>query len=255
MPARRHRSYRFLPEDAPPPTLVEAALTGEDVHTFGGHNSRGGRLANVFAASRGIFCANTFQEPYRVEGKKTMGLELAEQLGWRMPDVVVYPIGGGVGLVGIGKAFNELLELGWISGTLPRFVVAQYSGCAPIVEAFRADRSAEPWGAISTLPGGLRAPKPLADFLVLRILRESRGAAIAVGNEDALAAVREVMASDGAFICPEAATTIVALRELVQRGEIRGDEKVVVINTGSGLKYMSLSATPVHRVDDAVEEI
>ncbi|HEY5365494.1 MAG TPA: threonine synthase [Casimicrobiaceae bacterium] len=246
----------FLPDDAPAPTLVEAALTGEDVHTFGGHNSRGGRLANAFASSRGGFCANTFQEPYRVEGKKTMGLELAEQLGWRMPDVVVYPIGGGVGLIGIWKAFNELLELGWIEGPLPRFVVSQYSGCAPIVEAFRANRSTcEPWGEISTLPGGLRAPKPLADFLVLRILRETGGAAVAVSNEDALAAVREVMVSDGAFICPEAATTIVALRGMLKSGEIRSDERVVVINTGTGLKYASLLAAPINRVDDAVEEI
>ena len=197
----------FLPEDAPVPTLVEAALSGEDVFIFGGHNSRGGRLAQAHAASHGGFVANTFQEPYRVEGKKTMGLEIAEQLGWRMPDVVVYPIGGGVGLIGIWKAFNELLELGWIEGPMPRFIVTQYSGCAPVVEAFHSGRTVcEPWGDISTLPGGLRAHKPIADFLVLRILRETAGTAIAVDSVEALAAVREVMISDGLFICPEAAT-------------------------------------------------
>ena len=246
----------FLPDDAPATTLAEAALSGQRVHTFGGHNSRGGRLANAFAASRDAFCANTFQEPYRLEGKKTMGLEIAEQLGWRMPDVVVYPIGGGVGLIGIWKAFAELLELGWVEGAMPRFIVTQYDGCAPIVEAFASNRTTcVPWGGIDTLPGGLRAPKPIADFLVLRILRETRGAATAVSGEAALAAVRQVMASDGLFLCPEAATTIVALRQLLADGGIDGDEDVVVVNTGSGLKYASLFPVAINRVDDDMEAI
>jgi threonine synthase len=246
----------FLPDDTPEPTLVEAMLSGVTVRTFGGHNSRGGRLAKATASAHQAFCPNTFQEPYRLEGKKTMGLELAEQLGWRMPDVVVYPIGGGVGLVGIWKAFNELLEMGWIKGKLPRFVVAQYAGCAPIVDAFNAGRAdCEPWGNIVTLPGGLRAPKPLADFLVLKILRETDGAAIAVSNEDALAAVREVMATDGLFLCPEAGTTIVALRQLVESGRIRSDEEVAVINTGSGLKYTALFPVTAERVADGAEVI
>ena len=246
----------ILPDDTPTPALVETILTGQKLYTFGGHNSRGGRLAKAFAASHQAFCANTFQEPYRVEGKKTMGLELAEQLGWRMPDVVVYPIGGGVGLVGIWKAFKELLELGWVKGSLPRFVVAQYDGCAPIVEAFQAKRAdCRPWAEISTLPGGLRAPKPLADFLILKILCETNGAAIAVSSEDALAAVRDVMATDGVFLCPEAGTTIVALRKLIESGQIRGDESVAVINTGSGLKYASLFPTSMNRVADGAEVI
>jgi len=246
----------FLPDDAPAATLTEAALSGQRVHTFGGHNARGGRLANAFAAAHGAFCANTFQEPYRLEGKKTMGLEIAEQLGWRVPDVIVYPIGGGVGLIGIWKAFAELLDLGWIEGPLPRFVVTQYEGCAPIVKAFRENRThCEPWGAMSTLPGGLRAPKPIADFLVLRILRETNGAAIAVDGDAALAAVRDVMATDGLFLCPEAATTIVALRRLLDSGHVGRDENVVVVNTGTGLKYASLFPAVMERVGDGVEAI
>jgi len=246
----------FVPDDAPSATLTEAALSGQRVCTFGGHNSRGGRLANAFAASHDAFCPNTFQEPYRLEGKKTMGLEIAEQLGWRMPDVVVYPIGGGVGLIGIWKAFVELRELGWIEGPLPRFVVTQYAGCAPIVEAFAAGRaSCEPWGEIRTLPGGLRAPKPIADFLVLRILRETNGAAIAVDADAALAAVRDVMATDGLFMCPEAGTTIVALSQLLDDGRIGRDEHVVVVNTGTGLKYAPLFAVAPERVADGAENI
>ena len=151
-----------------------------------------------------------------------------------MPDVVVYPIGGGVGLIGIWKALCELREIGWVSGPLPRFVIAQYEGCAPLVSAFEAGEDAcQPWGAISTLPGGLRAPKPLADFLVLRILRETGGSAIAVSNEDALDGVRQVMEADGLFICPEAATAVVALRRLVEQGGLDAGQRIVVINTSS----------------------
>jgi threonine synthase len=244
----------ILPDDVLAPTLVETVLTGQRLYTFGGHNGRGGRLAKAFATSHQAFWANTFQEPYRVEGKKTMGLELAEQLGWRMPDVVVYPIGGGVGLLGIWKAFQELLALGWVEGKLPRFVVAQYEGCAPIVEGFHANRATcEPWGEITTLPGGLRAPKSPADFLILQLLRDTNGTAIAVSSDDALAAVREVMVTDGVFLCPEAGTTIVALRQLLASGEIAADETVAVINTGSGLKYASLFPAPLNRVADDAE--
>ena len=245
----------FVPDDAPLATLTEAALSGQRVVTFGGHNARGGRLANAFAAAHDQVGPNTFQEPYRLEGKKTMGLEIAEQLGWRMPDVLLYPTGGGVGLLGIWKAFVELRELGWIEGPLPRFIVTQYEGCAPLVEAFAAGRAAcAPWGEISTLPGGLRAPKPIADFLVLRILRETDGAAVAVDGDAALAAVREVMATDGLFMCPEAATTLVALSRLVDENRIRRDESVVVVNTGTGLKYASLFPVATEHVDDGVED-
>src|SRR5665213_618791 len=143
----------FVPSDVPLPTLVEAALTGENVYTFGGHNARGGTLAQSYATAHDAFCPNTFHEPYRAEGKKTMGLEIAEQLGWQMPDVIVYPIGGGVGLIGIWKAFCELREMGWVSGPLQRFIVAQYEGCAPVVKAFEEGMDAcQSWADISTLP-------------------------------------------------------------------------------------------------------
>jgi threonine synthase len=243
----------FLPADAPLATLTEALLTGESVYTFEGHNARGGKLAKAYAEAHQVFCPNTFQEPYRVEGKKTMGIELAEQLDWRMPDVVVYPIGGGVGLIGIWKALCELREVGWVTGSLPRFIVAQYDGCAPVAKAFeQGDRECEMWGDISTLPGGLRAPKPLADFLVLQILRETNGSAIAVSGEEALAAVGDVMKSDGLFMCPEAGTAIVALTRLINRGVVGPEERIVLVNTGSGLKYSSLFHDNVRRVEDGV---
>ena len=246
----------ILPDDAPEPMLVETTLAHQALHTFGGHNSRGGRLAAAYAKTHQVFCANTFQEPYRLEGKKTMGLELAEQLGWRLPDTVVYPIGGGVGLIGIWKAFAELLELGWVEGPMPRFVVAQYAGCAPLVDAFHAGREAcAPWGDITTLPGGLRAAKPLADFIVLKILRETGGTAIAVSSDDALAAVRDVMATDGMFMCPEAGTTIVAIRQMREAGQLRADETIAVINTATGLKYTGLFPISAHRVADNLEAI
>jgi threonine synthase len=236
--------------------LVETTLAQQALHVFGGHNARGGRLATAYAKANQVFCAYTFQEPYRLEGKKTMGLELAEQFGWRLPDVVVYPVGGGVGLIGIWKAFSELLELGWVEGRMPRFVVAQYAGCAPLVDAFQAGReTSEPWSEITTLPGGLRNAKPLADFLILQILRETGGAAIAVSGEDALEAVRDVMATDGVFMCPEAGTTIVAVRQMLTAGQLRNDETVAVLNTASGLKYTGLFPAATRRVADHAEAI
>jgi threonine synthase len=231
----------FLPQDSPLATLTETALTGADVATFTGHNSRGSRLAHAYAEAHGAFLPNTFQEPYRLEGKKTIGLEIAEQLGWNMPDVVLFPTGGGIGVVGIWKAFNELIELGWLTGKLPRFIITQYAGCAPIVEAFRSQReTCAPWTTIETLPGGLRSPKPIADFLLLKILRDTGGDAIAVSSDAALDAVREVMHSDGLFICPEAGTAIVALSELMRAKSVSPHDNVVVVSTGSGLKYTSL---------------
>lgn len=245
-----------LPDDAPNATLVESMLSGQSVRTFGGHNARGGRLANDFAKSHAVFCANTFREPYRLEGKKTMGLEIAEQFGWKMPDVIVYPIGGGVGLVGIWKALVELRELGWVDGELPRFVVAQYDGCAPLVEAFSTGKDeCVPWAEIKTPPGGLRAPKPLADFLILDILRETRGTAIAVSGEQALAAVRSVMREDGIFMCPEAGTAVAALDQLLESEWIDKDERVVVVNTGTGLKYAPLFPVETTRIADDAQEM
>jgi threonine synthase len=241
----------FLPQDSPLPTLTETALTGADVATFAGHNSRGTRLAHAHAKAHGAFVPNTFQEPYRLEGKKTIGLEIAEQLAWKMPDVVLFPTGGGIGLVGIWKAFTELIQLGWLTGKLPRFIVTQYSGCAPIVEAFRRHRDAcEPWGDIDTLPGGLRAPKPIADFLLLRILQDTGGDAIAIDNAAALNAVREVMHCDGLFICPEAGTAVAALRELMRSKRVSADDRIVVVSTGAGLKYTSLFPVEFRNVAD-----
>ncbi|MDQ4038734.1 MAG: pyridoxal-phosphate dependent enzyme, partial [Actinomycetota bacterium] len=175
---------------------------------------------------------------YRIEGKKTIGFELAEQLGWRMPDVIIYPTGGGVGLIGISKALTELVELGWVSGRLPRFVCVQSSGCAPIVRAFDADQpESQPWADARTVAYGLTVSKALGDFLVLDALRETGGTAIAVDDADLLADLRLAGALEGLFFCPEGAATITAARILRERGWLAADDEIVLLNTGSGLIY------------------
>src|SRR5262249_10621497 len=182
--------------------------------------------------------AGTLREPYRLEGKKTMGLEIAEQLGWRLPDVIVYPTGGGVGIIGIYKAMLELRELGWVDGDLPRLVAVQSTGCAPIVAAVaRGARASEPWSQASTVAFGLTVPKALGDFLVLDALYAHGGIAIAVEDEALLADQRQVARLEGCFVCPEGAACFTAVRQLRQSGWLSASETVVVLNTGSGLKY------------------
>jgi threonine synthase len=181
---------------------------------------------------------STFKEPYRLEGKKTMGIELAEQLGWRVPDVVVYPTGGGVGLIGIHKALGELRELGWIGPRLPRLVAVQAAGCAPIVRAFEQGKTeSEPWPDPHTVAFGITVPKPLADFLILGALYATDGCAIAVDDEAIMEAERTCASSEGLFLCPEGAATVAAVERLVKMGWLQRDEEVVLLNTGTGLKY------------------
>ena len=192
------------------------------------------------ARATGGFDVSTLREPYRVEGKKTMGYELAEQLGWRLPDVVVYPTGGGTGLVGMWKAFDELAEFGWVDPVRrPRMVSVQATGCAPIVTAFHSGASvgAEVHDA-ATVASGLRVPRAIGDFIILDVLRRSGGTAVAVSDEAMLAAVAELDRLEGIFPAPEGAACVPAVRELVATGSIRPDEVVVVFNTGSGLKYL-----------------
>ncbi|MEU6747455.1 threonine synthase [Spirillospora sp. NPDC046719] len=229
-----------MPVDAPEITRRECAAAGADLHLVDGLISDAGRVVGELVAASGgrVFDASTLKEPYRIEGKKTMGLEIVEQLGWTPPDAILYPTGGGVGLIGIHKALTELRELGWISGPLPRLVAVQAEGCAPVVEAFeRGERTTRPWEKASTVAFGINVPKPLGDFLILDALAETSGTAVAVTDEELLAELREVTALEGAFVCPEGAAAFAAARKLRASGRLGEDERVVVLNTGAGLKY------------------
>jgi threonine synthase len=227
-----------MPRDAPVVTRAECLAAGARVHLVDGVISDAGAMVAAAVAEGDWVDVATLKEPYRIEGKKTMGLEIVEQLGWTLPDVVVYPTGGGVGLIGIHKAITELLELGWVSGRMPRFVAVQSEGCAPIVEAFdRGDRESTFFADSRTVAFGINVPKPLGDFIVLDVLYETGGRAIAVSDADLLAELRELGAAEGLFVCPEGAAAMFAVRNLVEEGWIERAEKVVVLNTGAGIKY------------------
>ncbi len=233
------RSLIVMPTAAPAITRAECAAAGAELYLVDGLIGDAGRLVGTALADRpGYQNVATLREPYRVEGKKTIGLEIAEQLGWHPPDVIVYPAGGGVGIIGIYKAMLELRDLSWIRGELPRLVAVQASGCAPVVAAFaRGARACEPWPDARTVAFGLTVPKPLGDFLVLAALYGTGGTAVAVDDEALLADQREVARLEGCFICPEGAACFSAVRKLRESGWLSGDERVVVLNTGAGLKY------------------
>lgn len=228
-----------MPEQAPAICRSEVAYAGAELYLVRGHIGDCGRLINAAVAHReGYQEVSTLKEPYRLEGKKTMGFEIVEQLGWTMPDVIVYPTGGGVGIIGIHKALRELIELGWISGQLPRLVAVQASGCAPIVTAFEAGaRESVPWPDPQTAAFGINVPKALGDFLILDAVYSTGGCAVAVSDEELLAAQREIASTEGALVCPEGAATIAAIRLLRQRNEIAASDVVVALNTGTGVKY------------------
>ncbi|MCA1616777.1 MAG: threonine synthase, partial [Acidobacteria bacterium] len=189
--------------------------------------------------AEGWFDVSTLKEPYRVEGKKTMGYELAEQFDWTLPDVILYPTGGGTGLIGMWKAFDEMERMGWIDSRRPRMVTVQAAGCAPIVRAFeRGERFAEEFPDARTTASGLRVPRAIGDFLILDALRESGGTAVAVTDEELLAAATEIGAAEGIFVAPEGAACLPALRRLLDAGQVERDERVVLFNTGAGVKYL-----------------
>jgi threonine synthase len=233
------RSLIVMPSGAPEVTYAECSAAGAEVYLVEGVIGDAARLVAAAAAAReGYQDVSTLKEPYRIEGKKTMGLEIAEQLGWRLPGVVVYPTGGGVGIIGIHKALRELAELGWTSGDLPRLVAVQASGCAPVVAAFeRGARESEPWPDPRTVAFGITVPKALGDFLVLDAVYATGGTAIAVPDEALLADQREVARLEGSLICPEGAACVAAVRRLRESGWLSQDDEVVVLNTGTGLKY------------------
>jgi threonine synthase len=234
------RSVVAMPSGAPRITQAECVAAGAELMLVDGHIGDAGKLiASRLAASDGtLMDASTLKEPYRIEGKKTMGYEIVEQLGWTCPDVIVYPTGGGVGLIGIHKAIAEMRSLGWITGPGPRLVAVQASGCAPIVRAFQAGATqAEPWPDPQTVAFGITVPKPLGDFLILEAVYESNGTAIAVDDEDTLAEQLRCARLEGAFVCPEGAAAFAAVRALREDGWLVEDDRVVVLNTGAGIKY------------------
>ncbi len=249
-------SLIVMPVDAPEITRRECVVSGAELFLVDGLINHAGALVKAAVAERpGTQEVSTLKEPYRIEGKKTMGYEIAEQLGWRVPDVILYPAGGGVGLIGIHKAMLEMRELGWIDELLPRLVAVQSTGCKPIVDAFDAglDESTLVEGT-HTLAFGINVPKALGDFLVLQAVRESGGTAVAVTDEDILAELAAVASREGAWVCPEGAACFVAARQLRESGWIGDGEEVVVLNTGTGLKYPETVAVdvPVLARDGAV---
>ncbi|GIS82713.1 MAG: threonine synthase [Dehalococcoidia bacterium] len=231
----------FMPQDAPPANKKESFMAGSELNLVDGLISDAGRIAVTVAEEQNLFDLSTLKEPYRAEGKKTMGLEIAMQLGWKMPDTIIYPTGGGTGIIGMYKGFQELLELGWVSGTPPKFIAVQASGCQPIVKAFNEGKdSAEPWPNATTIADGLRVPGPFADYLILQAIRETGGTALAVEDADMVDAMYELATEEGIIACPEGAATLVGLKELLETGFISREETVVLLNTGSGYKYLDL---------------
>jgi threonine synthase len=232
-------AFIFMPRDTPKANVIECLQMGANVTLIDGLITDCGKIVADRKQAEGWFDVSTLKEPYRVEGKKSMGYELAEQLEWELPDAVIYPTGGGTGLIGMWKAFDEMERLGWIDGRRPRMYSVQAEGCAPIVHAFAtgADAGVEIANA-HTIASGLRVPKAVGDFIMLDILRRSGGGAVAVSDSELLDAVKEFGAREGVFAAPEGAACLPALRLLLDKGDIKNTDRVVLFNTGSGLKYL-----------------
>jgi threonine synthase len=232
------RALVVMPVDAPDITRRECTAAGAELYLVDGLIGDAGAIVAGEVSGGGWFDVSTLKEPYRLEGKKTMGLEIYEQLGRRVPDVIVYPTGGGVGLIGIHKALGELRELGWLDGPLPRLVAAQASGCAPIVRAFeRGERTAEPFPDARTVAFGINVANPLGATLMLDAIADTAGCAVAVEDDELLAALAETARLEGAFICPEGAAGVAAVRRLRESGWIAERDEVILLNTGAGIKY------------------
>jgi len=230
----------WAPETTPPRILEQMQRFGANLRTIDGHIGDCGREARAYAEEHGAFDVSTLREPYRIEGKKTLGLEIAEQMGWSVPDAVIYPTGGGTGLIGMWIAFRDLIDAGWVSGKPPRLYTVQSTGCAPVVRALeqgaeRTDVWQDPW----TIAFGLRVPGPLGGFIVLRAIRETGGGAAAVSDEALEEGAHRIERNEGIDACPEGGATLAALEQLLVRGEISRDESVVLFNTGAGWLYRS----------------
>ena len=231
-------AYIVMPVDAPTITRAECAISGARLYLVRGFIGDAGKIVSRAIERYGWFDASTLKEPYRIEGKKTMALEIVEQLSWQVPDVMIYPTGGGVGIIGIYKALCELREIGWIGEKMPRLVSVQATGCAPIVKAWEEKRTeSEPWQNPATIAFGINVAKPLGDFLILEAIYETDGCAVAIEDEEILRSQAELAAQEGIFACPEGAATLAAASRLLKQGWIKPDERVVLLNTGMGLKY------------------
>ncbi|MSV34109.1 MAG: threonine synthase [Bryobacterales bacterium] len=236
-------AHIFMPKDVPQANFIECKALGAHVTLVDGLISDCAKIVMERKDQEGWFDVSTLKEPYRIEGKKTMGYELAEQMGWELPDAIFYPTGGGVGLIGMWKAFAELEKLGWAGSKRPKMIAVQAAGCQPIVRAFeRGEQRSEFWQGASTVAAGLRVPKPLGDVLILNALRESQGTAIAIDDHEIIDAGIEIAALEGMFIAPEGAACIPALRKLLASGFLKPWERIVIYNTGSGLKYLEAYA-------------
>ena len=247
------KSTIFCPDDAPETTISEIEIQGATVYRVNGLINDCGKIVGDGKEAAGWFDCSTLKEPYRIEGKKTMGIELAEQLGWELPDVIFYPTGGGTGMIGMWKAFAELGAIGWLGDKRPRMVAVQSTGCAPMVKAFEeGTEHAEFWENAQTIAGGIRVPVAVGDFLILRAVRESGGFAIAVPDEEILAARAEVAREEGLLLCPEGAATFAAYKAALKDGRVGKNDRVVLFNCGSGLKY---AMPPVTRRLDRFAEI
>jgi threonine synthase len=234
-------AHIFMPKDVPLANRVECDYYGAQVTLVDGLISDCGRMVAERKDKEGWFDVSTLKEPFRVEGKKTMGYEVAEQLGWKLPDAIIYPTGGGVGMIGMWKAFDEMEELGWIGAERPKMITVQASGCAPIVKAWEAGKSvSEMWNDATTFAAGLRVPKAYGDYLILDILAKSRGTAVAATDEEILAAMRHWASVEGVFAAPEGAASLVAYWKLRASGFLSAEDKVVLFNTGSAYKYLDL---------------
>jgi threonine synthase len=239
-------AHIFMPQDVPMANLVECKAYGAHVTLVDGLISDCAKMVNERKQAEGWFDISTLKEPFRVEGKKTMGYEVAEQLNWELPDAIFYPTGGGVGLIGMWKAFDEMEQLGWLDQKRrkrPKMIVVQAAGCAPVVKAWGEHKAvAEMWPDAHTLAAGLRVPKPYADYIILDILKQSGGTAVAVSDEQIFQAVSEWASKEGVFAAPEGAASLAAYKVLLKQGFLKPTDKVVLFNTGSGLKYLEAVA-------------
>jgi threonine synthase len=232
-------AHIFMPKDTPRANVIECEQTGAHVTLMDGLITDCGAEVGRRKEAEGWFDVSTLKEPYRIEGKKTMGYELAEQFNWQLPDMIIYPTGGGTGLIGMWKAFDEMEQMGWIGSRRPRMVTVQAAGCAPIVRAFQeGQRFADEFQNAHTTASGLRVPKAIGDFLIIDALRDSAGTAVAVTDEELIDATKEIGSAEGVFCAPEGAACLPALKKLMSDGLVKSNERVVLFNTGSGVKYL-----------------
>ncbi|HTT65278.1 MAG TPA: threonine synthase [Bryobacteraceae bacterium] len=237
-------AHIFMPRDVPQANYVECQAFGARVTLVDGLISDCAKLVSAGVAEHGWYDVSTLKEPYRIEGKKTMGYEVAEQLDWKLPDAIFYPTGGGVGIIGMWKAFEEMEALGWIGGQRPKMISVQVEGCQPVVRAFeRGEARTQFWENAATVAAGLRVPKPLGDFLILEAVRASGGTALAVSDAELLDAGIQLARTEGIFVAPEGATCVAALEKLLASGFLKPAERIVIYNTGAGLKYLEAYAT------------